>query len=212
MATKAPRAWSAVVVLVPGLGLTACAGALTPPQLALPSLPKVAVPEMTLPDVKLPKFELPKGMGPVVGTPTEVYTRIGRGALLCWFGGNGPLKGKYIYHADAEPPSRGGRAEIGIHTIDTTGPTPRGPKVFRIGIVPEGQTAALTVENTKLPDTLARQMWEDAHRWASTQDDVACRDEPTAAGWQPQAPAVAPAATTPPQRKGPAKKASDQKS
>ena len=63
--------------------VSACAGSLTPPQLALPSLPKVEVPEVKLPEVKMPKFELPKGIGPVVGTPTEVYTRVARGAMLC---------------------------------------------------------------------------------------------------------------------------------
>lgn len=142
----------------------------------------------------MPKLEIPKGIGRPVGTPTEVYTRVARGALLCWFGGNGPLKGKYIYHADATPPSRGGKAEIAIHNLDTTGPTPRGNRVYQISIVPEGEEgAAMSVENWKLPDALARKMQSDAHRWAASTDDVACFDEPTDEGWK-----AGPAATTQP--------------
>lgn len=191
--------------------VSACAGSLTPPQLALPSLPKVEIPEVKLPEVKMPKFELPKGIGPVVGTPTEVYTRVARGAMLCWFGSNGPLKGKYIYHADAELPAKGGRAEIGIHLIDRDAPSPRGLRVYKIGIEPAGKTAQLTVDNTKLPDALAQRMWEDAHRWAATEEpDVACNDTPIDGGWQPQA-AEPPASAPPTTKKADAKKVAPKK-
>ncbi len=40
-------------------------------------------------------------------SPTDVYTRIARGALTCWFGAAGPLKGTHIYHAEAAPASQG---------------------------------------------------------------------------------------------------------
>ena len=46
------------------------------------------------------------------GSATEIYSRIATGAMGCWFGASGPLKKDYIYHADADAPSRGGKAEI----------------------------------------------------------------------------------------------------
>ncbi len=177
--------------------LAGCGGGsgLSPSALTLPSvkMPDVKMPEVKMPEVSMPKLELPKGIGRPVGTPTEVYTRVARGALLCWFGGNGALKGKYIYHADAEPPSRGGKAEIGIHVLDRGAPTPRGQRVYQISIVPEGDGAAMTVENWRLPDAQARQMQYDAHRWAASTDDVACADDATSEGWKAAAPAAQPA-------------------
>lgn len=186
-------------------------GGVSPSALTLPAvkvampdvkMPEVKMPDVKMPDVKMPKLEMPKMVGPAVGTPTEVYTRVARGALLCWFGGNGPLKGKYIYHADAEPPSRGGKAEIAVHAIDTSSPTPRAGRVFHITITPEGERALMTAENLRLPDELARQMWYDAHRWAATTDDVACSDGDTAEGWNAGATTAATSAKpTPPARK-----------
>lgn len=173
--------------------LAACTSAPSTSELGLPKveLPKVSMPDMKLPDVELPK--LPKVSGPAVGTPTEVYTRVARGALLCWFGGNGPLKGKYVYHADAEPPSKGGRAEIGIHTREDT-PSPRGNRIYRVSIEPAGERTSMSVENIRLPDALAQQLQEDAQRWAASEEEVACRDEAIAKGWDPKAATPPPAA------------------
>ena len=42
---------------------------------------------------------------PVVGPPTEIYARLARGAMACWFGNDGPLKSNYIFHGEAAPPS-----------------------------------------------------------------------------------------------------------
>src|SRR5262245_39113927 len=69
---------------------------------------------------------------PIVGSPTEVYERIARGALACWFGASGPLKANYIYHAEAEPPGKGGKAEIVIHERDRISDNPKGPRAYRI--------------------------------------------------------------------------------
>ena len=62
---------------------------------------------------------LPEAEPGVVGTPTELYTRIARGALNCWFGATGPLKGRYIYHADAKPASQGGGSVIAARERNT---------------------------------------------------------------------------------------------
>ncbi len=182
-----------IIVLAAAAGwlAAACTTAPSPAELGLP---KVELPKVSMPDVKLPDVKLPKVSGPAVGTPTAVYTRVARGALLCWFGGNGLLKSKYIYHADAEPPSKGGRAEIGIHTreVREEGGSPRGNRVYHISIVPVSDRAEMTAENFGLPDTIAQQLQEDAQRWAASEDEVACRDEAIAQGWDPKAPAAPP--------------------
>jgi hypothetical protein len=189
-----------IMVLAAAAGwlMAACTTAPSPAELGLPKveLPKVSMPDVKLPDVKLPDVKLPKVSGPAVGSPTEVYTRVARGALLCWFGGNGPLKGKYIYHADAEPPSKGGRADIGIHAREARveGGSPRGNRVYHIGIAPVSDRAEMTAENFGLPDALALQLQEDAQRWAASEDEVACRDEAIAQGWDPKEPSTVPPA------------------
>ncbi len=74
---------------LPALIVGGCSGA-TPPS--LPSLPELTG---TITEA------------PIVGSPTEVYERIARGVLSCWFGTNGPLKANYVYHAEAEPAGEG---------------------------------------------------------------------------------------------------------
>src|SRR5262245_46643841 len=56
----------------------------------------------------------------VAGTPTGVFTQVAQGALGCWFGANGSLKASHIYRAGAEPPAKGGDAEIVIHERDVS--------------------------------------------------------------------------------------------
>lgn len=116
-----------------------------------------------------------------VGTPTEVYTRVARGALTCWFGASGPLKGPYIYNADADPPSKGGKAEIFIRTRDREAADPRSLRAFRIGILPSPEGTKVDVENAKIPEPLATRLASDVRRWAA--DNEGCGEEPVVAGW-----------------------------
>ncbi len=132
----------------------------------LPTLPSLA----TFTGAKLP-----------VGSPTEVYTRIARGALTCWFGASGPLKGPYIYHAEAEPPSKGGRAEIVVRTRDLTAADPRSLKAFRVAIAAGGEGTQVDIENAKIPEPLATRLTGDVRRWAS--DTEGCGEGPITAGW-----------------------------
>jgi hypothetical protein len=119
--------------------------------------------------------------GRIVGTPTELYTRLARGALTCWFGAAGPLKGTYIYHADAEPASKGGRSEIVIFANDTTAADPRALRAFRIGISTAEEKTKLEVENIKMPEPLASRLEADVSRWAADQEG--CGSGPVTAGW-----------------------------
>jgi len=117
----------------------------------------------------------------VVGTPTEVYTRIARGVLTCWFGAEGPLKPQYIYHADAEPASRGGRAEIKIMTRDREADDPRALRAYRIVIAPSEGRTKVEIENVRLPEPLAARLKLDVERWS--RDQEGCGEGPVTAGW-----------------------------
>lgn len=117
----------------------------------------------------------------VIGTPTEVYTRIARGVLTCWFGASGPLKAGYIYHADAEPASKGGNSEIKIMARDPTATDPRSTRAYGIAITPyEGRTR-VEAENFRLPEPLASRLKEDVERWSA--DEEGCGTAPVTAGW-----------------------------
>jgi hypothetical protein len=117
---------------------------------------------------------------PVTGTPTDVYERVARGALACWFGTSGPLKLNYVYHAEAEPAAKGGKAEIVIHERDRTSDNPKGIRAWRLAITSEDEQTTLVFENLKLPEPLAKSMEADARRWSA--GALGCTDQ-AAGGW-----------------------------
>jgi hypothetical protein len=146
------------------------------------------------------------------GSATELYTRIARGAVGCWFAANGPLKKDYIYHAEADAPSRGGKAEIVIHVRDPSQPNPRGAKAYKVAIDPKDETSAkLATENLKMPEPMAAAMTADIDRWSK--GEQGCKGATTAAGWGAQEAAAQPppadpkAAKNKPKAKAPAKAA-----
>lgn len=166
--------------------LTGCsAGGIDSPSLALPKVPNLnAVAALAAPD-------------PPIGTPTEIYSRVALGANSCWFGAAGPLKTDYIYNAQADAPSRGGKAEIIIHRRDPSQSNPRGLKTFRVSIDrDESGAIKLGIENLSMPDAIAAAMTSDVNRWA--RGDQGCVGNSTVAGWgtQEAAPDSAPAKPT----------------
>lgn len=120
----------------------------------------------------------------VVGSPTEVYSRVARGAMACWFGAAGPLKTGYVYHAAAQPAGKGGKAEIVIHERDQQSDNPKGLRAFRVQITPKGETANVAVENLKLEGPLAVSMEKDVRRWAG--GAIGCAEP--AGEWAPDGP------------------------
>lgn len=162
--------------------LGACANGGDTGSLALPSmaLPKMELPKVDVGKIELPKITLEPGH-PVVGTPTEVYTRVAQGAVTCWFGANGPLKGRYIYHASAESPSRGGRAEISVHERDDLSKDPRGGRALKIYIAPEGEQTMVTYENQRISSELSDAMRRDVDRWAGGK--TGCEPIPAQTAW-----------------------------
>lgn len=168
--SKSPFVCAALALLSAGCASGLGSGGPSLPE--LPPLPTVG----SLPELPTLAPSQPK----IVGTPTELYTRIARGAMTCWFAGGGPLKSKYIYNAEAESPASGGRAEIVIHERDTNAQQPRGVRAFKIAITPAGETAELAVETHKLSEPLSKAMTEDVYRWAAGEVDCAKGDPKSA--------------------------------
>ncbi len=150
--------------------------------LTLPKMPSVAAPEKP------------------TGDATELYARIARGANACWFAPNGPLKRRYIYNAEADAPSRGGKAEITIHVREPSHANPRGPKAYRVSIEPDGETAKVATENVSMTEVAAKGMTADVERWSRGEQGCAAS---STAEWSP----VDPPAPAKPEAKKPQKKA-----
>ena len=139
---------------------------------------------------------------PIVGPPTEVYERIARGVLACWFGAAGPLKSDYVYHAEADPPGKGGKAEIVIHERNRASDNPKGERAYRVAIAPDNEATTLTFENVKMPEGRAAAMEADARRWGAGAFGCA---EMKAGGWSDNEP-LPPAPTADGNAKHPPKK------
>lgn len=193
--TKSALTGRAAIVVLAALAGSACSGGLgetgglSLPNIAAVQVPKVELPKVDLSKVELPKVDLPETIPPVVGAPTDVYSRIAAGAMSCWFGPAGPLKAGYIYHADADSPSRGGKAEIVVHERDRIGKDPRGARALRVDIAPEGDSARVLVENLRLPPDLGNSLKHDVDRWAGGAAGCAPMAEPRA--WTAATPAPA---------------------
>jgi hypothetical protein len=121
-----------------------------------------------------------------VGSATDIYSHIASGAMACWFAAHGPLKKDYIFHAAAEPASRGGggKAVITIHERDPSQPNPRGFKAYVVEIQPTGESSAnVRADNRKMPEAYAAAMTGDISRWAKGEEG--CKGPSTAAAWPP---------------------------
>ncbi len=122
----------------------------------------------TLP--KLPKLEMP--VVAYKDEPSEIYSRIARGAMACWFSPTGPLKQNYAFHADVAPPSDNAGAEIVIHERDRAAPSPLSLRAYKIVISRKPEGTAVEEQNFKLPEPLAAMMAQDIRRWAG--DNLDC--------------------------------------
>jgi len=167
---------TARTLLLPALAL--CAGCSSDGINPIAGLP--AAGELGASTIASVSSILPSG-DKIVGTPTDVYTRIAHGVLTCWFGAAGPLKMTHIYHANAEPPSKGGRSEIEIFLKDLSAPDPRALRAYRIEIFSQDNRTKVEVENVKIPEPLATQLGGDVERWSA--DEGGCGNAPVTGGW-----------------------------
>jgi hypothetical protein len=102
----------------------------------------------------------------VSGTPTVVFAQVAQGVLGCWFGGGGPLKTSHVYRAEAEPPAKGGEAEIVIHERDLSLRDQRGTRAYKITFAGEGAGVRVTTMPLKIEPKLAEAMARDVGTWA----------------------------------------------
>lgn len=117
--------------------------------------------------------------------PVELYSKVARGALACWFGPKGSFKGSHVFYANASPPTAGGEAEIVIHKKDTVvGDSPRAIRAFKVTFTRSGDGSLMTAENLRFPEPVAKDMYADLARWARGQDGCSVMG---AGGWNAKA-------------------------
>jgi hypothetical protein len=148
------------------------------------------------------------------GTPTGVFTQVAQGVLGCWFGADGPLRASYVYRAEAEPPAKGGEAEIVIHERDLSPRDQRGPTAYRISFAGEMGGVRVTAAALRLQLKLAEAMARDVEMWAKegVKEGTGCKLRTL---FSPPPPVVAKATTKPAKGVSPkaaaAKSATDKK-
>ena len=91
----------------------------------------------------------------VSGTPTGIFAEVARGALGCWFAADGPLKTSHIYRAEAQPPAKGGDAEIVIYERDAATRDLRGTRAHRVAFTAELASVRVTMTALRLEPKLA---------------------------------------------------------
>jgi hypothetical protein len=101
----------------------------------------------------------------VPGTPTTIFAQVAQGMLGCWFG-SGPLKASHVYRAEAEPPTKGGEAEIVIHERDLSLRDQRGTRAYKVVFAGEGSGVRVTIMPLKIEAKLAEAMARDVETWA----------------------------------------------
>jgi hypothetical protein len=111
----------------------------------------------------------------VSGTPTGIFAEVARGALGCWFAADGPLKASHIYRAEAQPPTKGGDAEIVIYERDLSMRDLRGPRVHRIAFTAEVTSVRVTMTALRLEPKLAQAMAVDVESWAKGEESCRLR-------------------------------------
>jgi hypothetical protein len=100
------------------------------------------------------------------GTPTGIFAEVARGVLSCWFAADGPLKASHVYRAEAQPPAKGGDAEIVIHERDASVRDLRGPRAYRISFTAELSSVRVTMTALKFEPKLAQAMAKDVEGWS----------------------------------------------
>jgi len=128
-----------------------------------------AVP-LTLPATTAALTPSPHPVLPRSESPVEVYSRVARGALRCWFGPEGSLKKTHVFHAKVEPPANGGTADIGVHTREA-GSSHGVLRAFGVTITPSESGSVVEAQNFRFPDPQATIMIADVRRWASGKDE-----------------------------------------
>lgn len=158
--------------------------------------------------------------------PVDVYARVARGALKCWFGAEGSLKKTHVFHAKVDPPTAGGAAEIVVHSRDphvqardanTAAAGYAALRAYRVSITPAAGGSLVEAQNVRFPEAQGADMNRDVARWLAGKEDCAVigtggwgagpaappQDAAQAKGGGPRAKAKPEAAKTKPEPKQP---------
>jgi hypothetical protein len=162
--------------------LAAGASGCSLPELAkLPQIPAAALSNISLPTIDSTAGE----PGRVIGPPSEIYRLIASGSARCWFAPRSPLKSTHIFHADAEPPAKGGAVEVAVLVRDSTAPKPWGPRAFRVLLTADGDYTAIDVQNLSMAAEVSSQMRADVFHWAQNGQQCKLKPPPEEAGPPP---------------------------
>jgi hypothetical protein len=154
-----------VCTIATAMLLTGCAGGFEPLQLATTG--------------SLPIFSEPGHPG----SPPDVYARVARGMLACWFAGADGLRKTHIFNGDVPPPATGEQAEIVVHERDARADNPRGLAALRVSFVPRSATRTdVLVTTPRFIGAEGRVMKAAIERWAA--GDPAC-DKAKHDAWSP---------------------------
>jgi hypothetical protein len=137
-------------------------------QVALPPTPIASAPVQTTTGAIPKQIEVgaADSLFVVSGSPTDTYSALARGAHGCWFGANGPLKRSHVFHAEANPPAKGGAAEILVQERDALLSDQRGERAFRVALIPSGEGTQVAVSRLKLEAQAALAMTRDVEAWS----------------------------------------------
>src|SRR5262249_44027241 len=102
----------------------------------------------------------------VPGTPTEAYSLVARGVHRCWLGPDGPLKPTHVFHAEAEPPAKGGAAEIVLKERCESRGERGGAQAFGIEFKSARAGGGVGRASLKREPQLGQLMPRDAAAWA----------------------------------------------
>ncbi len=142
---------------------------------------------------KLSQFSEPLGGATAVAIgvaepPVDVYAKIARGALQCWFGVEGSLKATHTFHARAEPEAKGGGAQILVQTRAPENPNHGELTAYRITITPTPAGSHVDAENARFSKSQGEIMTGDVKRWIA-EGGTAC-SVVGSGGWGANAPAA----------------------
>ena len=161
---RRPRTISVAVALAVAAGACSSNGLQLPASTTVPAASSGQVETGAVPS---PASTSPLETATIAqGTPTEVYTRVAREALRCWFGTNGPLKATHVFSAEAAPPSEGGVAEIVLHERDASMRDQRGARAFRVSFASAAASVRVGVAMLKIAAPLGELMVKDVETWA----------------------------------------------
>ncbi|MEZ5853787.1 MAG: hypothetical protein R3D67_03200 [Hyphomicrobiaceae bacterium] len=143
---------------------------------------------------KMAQFTQPLGGATAISMqvsepPIDVYSKIARGALRCWFGVEGALKATHTFHARAEPESKGGAAQILVQTRAPDDPNHGALTAYRITIAPAPGGAQVDAENARFSKQQGEIMTGDVKNWLAGADNCTVMGS---GGWGAAAPAAEP--------------------